>query len=53
MKRTYQTPETIFMKVNTQHIMAGSEQLGFGAGRDTASDADSRGSRSWSDDEDY
>lgn len=42
MKKIYQNPEIKVFKIQTQQLMAGSEQMGFGAPVSTAAGADSR-----------
>lgn len=51
MKKTYQIPTTIVIRIAVQHLMAGSEQLGFGDNVITASGADSREGGSFFDDD--
>ena len=52
MKKTYQNPEMKIVKIQTHHLMAGSEKLGIGGsfGGDN-SKIQSRGAAFW-DDED-
>jgi len=52
MKKTYQIPTTKVIRIAVQHLMAGSEQLGFGDNVTTASGADSREGDSFFDDSD-
>ena len=51
MKKTYQIPTTKVIRIAVQHLMTGSEQIGFGENFSTASGADSREGGSFFDDD--
>ena len=42
MKKIYQNPEIKIVKIQTQQMMAGSEQMGFGTPTEDAGEAESR-----------
>ena len=54
MKKTYQNPTTMVVKIQAVQMIASSEKMGFGNSVNTASGAESRrGGSSWDDEDDY
>lgn len=53
MKKTYQNPTMIIVKIQTVHMIADSLTIGDSVTTTSGAESRRRGRSSWSDDEDY